>query len=619
MIYLENISLAFGKQVIFDDISCNINPDQRIGLVGRNGSGKTTLLKTIVGQQPLDGGKVNIPKSFKCAFMPQDVVLISKKTIINEALNAFPDMRNALDELEKLAEHDERYADIHCQLYEMDYETKRAEAEKILVGLGFKKEQLGHPVDSLSVGWKMRLVLAQLLLQKADFYLFDEPTNHLDLFAKDWFVEFLRNASFGFILVAHDEYFLNTVCRDICEISRGKLKSYKGGYDSYLKQKELDEVLLEKKYEEQQKLIKKKQVTIDRFRYKASKARMAQSMIKSLEKMEKVEIERKQKGVSFDFPPTERAGKIVLDVKNVSFAFGEKQIFNNVSFKIMRGNKVALVASNGTGKSTLLQVIMGKYHTQTGSVSFGYNVKLVFFEQDQNKSLHPENEIIQEIEQSCQTTEQYARVRGSLGAFLFSGEDVYKKIKVLSGGEKNRVAMVKILLENANFLLLDEPTNHLDIISKNVLLNVLSKYNGTILFVSHDRAFLNSLATDIVELAPDGVEVYSGNYDDYLYYKKQKTPINLSSARSVKQDAHIALKDKQKSSDQMYILQKNIRNLESAITRLEKKITALEKRFAHIAYGSAEYEHIMAEWKNNTRELKEKNSIWEKLMQELDT
>lgn len=626
MINLEEISLAFGQQVIFDKISCNINPGQKIGLVGRNGSGKTTLLKVIAGQQSLDSGQVTIAKSFRWAFMPQDVVLVSEKTILNEALNAFAHMGNLLDELADLehyishnSENDEineRYVAVHHQLYEMNYDSKRAEAEKMLVGLGFLKDNLENLVESLSVGWKMRLILAKLLLQKADFYLFDEPTNHLDLFAKDWFVDFLRNATFGFILVAHDEYFLNNVCKEIFEISRGKIKTHKGSYNSYLVQKEADEALLEKKYEEQKKLIKKKQAVIERFRYKASKARMAQSMIKSLEKVEKVERDHQQKNVRFNFTPVSRSGKIVLDVKNLSFSFGQKQIFNKITFNIMRGKKMAIVASNGTGKSTLLNVIMGKYKQDSGSVSFGHNVKPVFFEQDQNKSLNANNEIIQEIEQSCKTIEQRSRVRGSLGAFLFTGDDVYKKIKVLSGGEKNRVAMVKILLEEANFLILDEPTNHLDIVSKNILLKLLSDFNGTILFVSHDRTFLNSLATDIIELTSSGVETYGGNYDDYLYYKQHRE--SIAKPEKSKAKAQVTNKEQKRSSDNMRELRKKLRNIESAIAKLEKKITQLEGKFATISYGTAAYDQTTAEWRKSKQELKEKNALWEQLVSDLD-
>jgi len=625
MIQLDDICLSFGQQVIFDHISCSISSGQKIGLVGRNGSGKTTLLKVIAGRQSLDSGKVSIPKSFRYAYMPQDVVLVSSKTIINEALSACGTMGKLLDELENLEnyisqnEADEKmleqYALIHQQLYEMDYEGRRAEAEKILVGLGFEKENLEMAVSSLSVGWKMRLVLAGLLLQKADFYLFDEPTNHLDLFAKDWFVDFLRTASFGFILVSHDEYFLDRACDYIAQISLGKLTMYRGGYSSYLQQKKTNELLLEKKYEEQQKYIKKQQATIERFRYKASKAKMAQSMIKSLEKIERINLEHTQKDIRFSLPPVKQSGKIVLNAKSLGFSFGQKKIFHNATFEVARGHKVAIVAPNGTGKSTLLNLIMEKYEPENGEFSFGYNVTPVFFEQDQNKSLNHKNTIIQEVELACHTSQERERVRGLLGAFLFSGDDIQKKIGVLSGGEKNRVAMVKILLKNANLLILDEPTNHLDIASKQVLLDVLSKFKGTIIFVSHDRTFLNNLATDILELTPNGTVNYAGNYDDFLYYKQhaqdEKKSVKTISKKNQKVDgSENGIKVKE--------LRKQISKTEKTIKRLEDKVAKIEGQFATLSYGTPEYQAAVTKLQEVKQELQKQNDFWEQLMIEME-
>ena len=616
MIQINDISLAFGQQIIFDAISCNISPDQKIGLVGPNGAGKTTLLNAIAGKQHLDEGQIRMPKSFKCAFMPQDVVLVSQKTIINEVLNVYPDLAQFVDKLtaidhliakkEATDKQLEEYAEINHHLYEMDYENKRAEAEKILMGLGFKQDQLQNSVETLSVGWKMRLVLASLLLQKADFYLFDEPTNHLDLFAKDWFVEFLKTAPFGFLLVSHDEYFLNEVCENIWAISLGKLKMYHGNYKSYLIKKEEDEALLEKKYEEQQKIIKKKQETIERFRYKASKAKMAQSMIKSLEKVEKIQLEHKQKNVCFRLPEVKQSGKVVIDVKNLGFSFGEKKIFDNATFQVLRGHKVAIVAPNGTGKSTLLNVITGKYRQKNGTFSFGHDVMPVFFQQDQNKSLNLNNRIIEEVESVCETSEERAHVRTLLGAFLFSGEDVNKKVAVLSGGEKNRVAMVKILLKKANLLILDEPTNHLDIASKNVLLDVLSKFKGTIVFVSHDRTFLNNLATDILDLTPQSTHSYVGNYDDYLYHKK-----HVDSFAAFDENEKIEKNRKAKKTlSNPHELHKQIKKIENLIKKLEKKIATLEEAFVDLLYGTPEYIKAINELQKNKKELENQYQAW---------
>ena len=626
MIKLENVSLSFGEQIVFDEVSCNFAPHQKIGLVGRNGSGKSTLLKAMAGRQHIDSGKIYIPKSFNCAFMPQDVVLISEKTILQEALGAFGKLEALLEQKEhieqllRVNEKDEKalvlYAQLHQELHDIEYEAKVAETKKMLTGLGFLEKQLDKPVSELSVGWKMRLVLAKLLLQKADFYFFDEPTNHLDLIAKDWFAEFLRNASFGFILVAHDKYFLNAVCEYICDISLGRLTMYTGNYDKYIVQKEANTAMLERKYEEQQKLIKKKLATIDRFRYKASKAKMAQSMLRSLEKIDKVELEHKQKDIRLHLPPTKPAGKIVLTAKKLGFSFDDKDIFENASFQIKKKRKVAIIAPNGTGKTTLLNVVMGKYTPKNGEFSFGHNVKPVIFEQDQNKSLNHLNSIIQEVESSCKTQEARLRVRNLLGAFLFSGDDINKKISVLSGGEKNRVAMVKVLLQDANFLILDEPTNHLDIQSKNILLDVLSKYDGTILFVSHDRSFLNSLATDILDLTSDGVVSYEGNYDDYLYYKSQ-TEQHAAAAKKLKKKK-TKNSDKEETGKEIYLQRKQLKKAESAIEKLEKKIANLMKKFEAIEYGTEEYSKASADLQKLQSDLVQKNKEWEALMEQVD-
>jgi len=624
MIKLENISLSFGDQVVFDDISWNISPTQKVGLVGRNGSGKTTLLKVIADQQHVDSGRVCIPKSFKIAFMPQDVVLISEKTILDESLTAFEKIEPILDELKKIEvsiaegqksnEIMEQYAHLHQELHELEYEAKCAEAKKILSGLGFKEAQFGMKVSQLSVGWKMRLVLAKLLLQKADFYLFDEPTNHLDLIAKDWFAQFLQDASFGFVLVSHDKYFLDTVCEYICDISLGKLTMYTGNYSKYLVQKEANMAMLEKKYEEQQKFLKKKMATIDRFRYKASKAKMAQSMLRSLEKVDKIELDHKQKVVQFSLPPTKPSGKIVLTAKNLGFSFGNKEIFDHASFQVKRGHKVAIVAPNGTGKTTLLNIIMGKYKPQNGEFTFGHNVKPALFEQDQNRSLNLHNTILEEVEDACPNEAARLRVRNLLGAFLFSGDDVNKRISVLSGGEKNRVAMVKVLLQNANFLILDEPTNHLDIESKNVLLDVLKKFDGTILFVSHDRSFLNDLATDILDLTPHNTFNYEGNYDDFLYYKQ-----NISDGAGKKQEkAQKQKKEHKGDKNQLYSQQKQLKRTEAAIERVEKKIKDLMRTFENLQYGTEKYNQATEKLQKLQSDLREKQGIWENLMMELE-
>jgi ATP-binding cassette, subfamily F, member 3 len=618
MFIAKNLELHFNNQTIFDDVSFNVNSDQRIGLVGRNGSGKTTLLKVIAGQQQLDSGQIEFQKDKKIAYMPQNVVLMSKNNILREALNTFDNLGNLINEfyeLEKfLNEEDpkqlECYSLLQIKLQELEFNKKIIETKKILLGLGFTEKQLQDPVDTLSVGWKMRLVLAKLLLQKADFYLFDEPTNHLDIMAKDWFLDFLKNSNFGFMLVCHDKYFLDQLCKQIYEVSLGRLNFYSGNYSSYKEQKRHNEELLEKKYIEQQKFLKKERALIERFRASATKAKMVQSRLKALEKMELIKLEPKLQTMKISLPSVQRTGKIVLNVKNLSKSFGDKKIFESVSFEIERGEKIAIVAPNGQGKSTLLNTVMGKLVSQEGSFEFGHNVKPVFFEQDQNKSLNLKNDLLAEAESACKTSEQRQRVRGLLGAFLFSGDDVEKRVGVLSGGEKNRLAMVKVLLQEGNFLLLDEPTNHLDIESKEILLNVLKNYDGTILFVSHDRDFLNNLATSIIDLQKGSAHKYKGNYDSFLMQKGF-----LEIEEKVQEDKNITKENDSKNNKFDYETRKKIRNLESKIEKLEKKLEFVSKEFEALEYGTNEYQKAFDQMHKTENELNETLSLWENLLE----
>ncbi len=626
MIHLHDINVHFGSRILFDSISCTIMPHQKIGLVGRNGSGKTTLLNIIAQRMAPDSGTIAMPNDFHCAFMPQDVVLLSDKSILDEALTAFSQLSKAHQEriaIESLL-HDnslsldehtaliERYAHAQQILQDFNYEQVIIQIKKVLLGLGFHESQFNDPVSSLSVGWKMRLVLAQLLLQKADFYLFDEPTNHLDLQAKDWFLSFLKDANFGFILVSHDQYFLDTACTTIFALSARHLKIYNGNYSTYLIQSEQERVILEKKYNEQQKYIKKQTETIDRFRAKASKASMVQSMVKALEKIEPIVIEHDPKSINITLPEAPHAGKIILEVKNLRFGFDpEKPIFHDVTFQILRHQRVALVAPNGTGKSTLLQIIMGKLQPQAGTIIFGHQVLPAFFEQDQNRSLNLNNTMLMEVEESCASSEARSKVRNLLGSFLFSGDDVLKYISVLSGGEKNRVAMAKILLQTTNFLILDEPTNHLDLQSKDILLRALKEYKGTILFVSHDHYFLNGLATHILTLTPNGITLFPGNYESYRYHENLYK--NEQDAHSPEQNGQKV--EKQPSINKIsYERRKQLQQLEKKIESLEKKLHQKTASLATLTYHSPSYKETELSIKSIEKEIADLTGQWEALM-----
>ena len=619
MINGYNICLEMVDQVIFSDISFVFDHNQRIGLVGRNGSGKSTLLKVIAGQQQLDSGSIAIQKGKTIAYLSQDVVLQSDKSIVEETYASFAYVADLvaeqraieaqLDTADDLDELLERYAVVCEKLLHVDQEAMRAEAKKILMGLGFKPEQLDQPVANLSVGWKMRIVLAKLLLQKADFYLFDEPTNHLDIVAKEWFLQFLKRAPFGFVLVCHDRYFLNQLCDVIFELERGKGKLYVGDYNDYEAQKAHDEALLEMQYKNQQRELKQKQEFIDRFKAKASKASVAQSMVKKLEKIELIELPPKAPDINFNFPPIVQSGSVVLTIENVAHAFGEKQIFKNVSFEIQRGKKVALVAANGVGKTTLFNLIAQKLPLTTGTITLGYNVQPVVFDQDQTASLMLDKTILENITESCQkATEQ--KIRAFAGSFLFTKDSINKKVGVLSGGEKNRVGMIKVLLQNANLLLLDEPTNHLDIQSKDILLTALKAYQGTILFVSHDQDFVNKLATDIVELSFDGAKEYQGNYELYVYQKQQEAQ-KAQAAEQVNTSKKLSHDKKEVETVSVKKPQSDVKVLERKIQKLEHEISKTENSFVDLVFGTPQFTNAQKKLIDLKKELEVTLAEWE--------
>ena len=575
MIFVKNLSLQFGSQLVFDNISCNLSDKDKVGLVGRNGTGKSTLLKVIAGYQDYDKGDIETSSHFKIAYMPQEVVITSNKNVVDEAMASFEylhKLKEESDQLEPIIMDDPteeqmtRYCEIAHELLEHNFDEKRAQAQRILMGLGFDLEKQQKSVSQLSVGWRMRIVLAKLLLQDADFYLFDEPTNHLDITAKNWFLDFLKTGSFGYLLVCHDRYFLDKACNKTYELSMGKLTIYHGNYSYYIVQKKTRQEHLERAHEQQQREIKQQERTIERFKASASKATAMQSMVKKLEKIERVEIERGPRVMNLKLQTPERSGHYVLTVKDVAHSFNQK-LFDHVSFEIQREEKAALIAPNGTGKTTLFNLIAKKLPLQHGSISLGHNVTVALFDQDQEKILDPNKTILDEVIASCPRIPE-SQIRATLGALLFSGDDIFKKTKVLSGGERNRVAMAKVILSNANFLLLDEPTNHLDIESKEVILNALQQYQGTILFVSHDQDFVNKLASKIIELTPKGVKTYDGNYEQYLDVQEQITKLKNDSPK--KHPDQIKQQEKKVQNTDFYDLEKKSKNLEKKIEQFEK-------------------------------------------------
>lgn len=614
-----HLSLTRGGRTLINDANFLIQPYDRIGLVGRNGAGKSTLLQVLAGLVKPDAGTININKRATIGYMPQEQVMTSSKPVMEEVLSAHPyhpiEQRIAAIEQQLTIESNEallnELQELHAALEVHHIPDILQQAKNIVQGLGFSAQQLAMTVDSLSVGWKMRVVLAQLLLKNADFYLFDEPTNHLDIVTQEWFLQFLAKSSFGFMLVSHDKAFLDKLCTEIYEIELGKLTPYTGNYSQYLEQKEEELVVLRQKYELQQREIARKKETIERFRASASKAKMAQSMIKELERIELITLPPSLSSVAFSFKLPARSGEVTLQVKNLRQAFGNKVIFDHVSFELKRGSKTAIVAANGVGKTTLLRTIIGGL-PQHGIVEWGHNVSLAVFEQESTGL--PGDMTIMDYLLTHTTNKTDAQIRSLLGAFLFSGDTVQKKLKVLSGGEKNRVKMCQVLLQDANVLLLDEPTNHLDIDSKERLLGALQSYPGTILFVSHDRDFVNRLANHILELTPHGVHQYEGNYDQYLYYREAQIQQTTSSPTTAK----TSISHKQeKPTHNHYEMSKESRKLEQRIQKLEQEIITLHAELANHEYGSSEFTRIMTHVRDKEKQLKESQYRWDELVEKI--
>ncbi|MBP9765496.1 ATP-binding cassette domain-containing protein [Candidatus Babeliales bacterium] len=625
MIFIKNVTLQFGGQVVFDNISCTLQPGEHIGLVGRNGTGKSTLLKVIAKQQQIDNGEIELQKHCRVAYMPQEVVITSNKNVVDETMSSLQDLHVLAEERDSLyeiivndptEEQMTRYADLEHELLEAKYEEKRAQAQKILMGLGFDSAKQQQSVDQLSVGWRMRVVLAKLLLQQADFYLFDEPTNHLDITAKNWFLNFLKEGSFGYLLVCHDRYFLDKACTKTYELSQGKLTMYHGNYSYFIAQKDIRQQFLLQAYEQQQREIKQKERTIERFKASASKATSMQSMLKKLDKIERIEIDIGPRTMEIKLQPPQRSGQYVLTVRDVSYGFTHP-LFRNVSFEVEREDKVALIAPNGTGKTTLFNLIAKKLALQHGTISLGHNVTVALFDQDQEKVLDPEKTIFKEVSDACPRIPE-SNIRAILGALLFSGDDVFKKTKVLSGGERNRVAMAKVILSNANFLLLDEPTNHLDIESKEVILKALQKFEGAILFVSHDQDFVNKLATKILELTPSGIASYTGNYDQYVATKEAVAQHRAQQGTPATKAQPVKTAPEPKQDKDSHETQKKIKNLEKKVEKLEQELAATLEKLGRYQYGSEQYYAAHQEVKKAETSLKATTQEWESLLAQID-
>jgi ATP-binding cassette subfamily F protein 3 len=539
MIQLSGAGKRFGHKLLFENVDWLITNHDHIGVVGGNGTGKSTLMKVLAGMDTFDYGSLIIAKGTSAGYLPQDGLTLSGRTVFAECMSVFDDLRAMEQELETLthsmAELDhtgpeyaavaERYQRVEHQFRARDGYSIEAEVGRVLMGLGFGKEDWQRMTDEFSGGWQMRLALAKLLLQKPNLLLLDEPTNHLDLEARNWLEEYLHNYPHAFLLISHDRYFLDVTVDKTAEIWNKRFWFYTGNYDKFLTQKTQRNEQLQAAYRNQKERIEQLEVFINRFRYTATKAKQVQSRIKELERMERIEIPPEEKTIHFSFPQPKASGRIVAEFEGVAKSYpgrngaGQKEVFGDVSFMIERGDRIALVGINGAGKSTLIKLLAGTEPLTNGEFRLGHNVQSDYFAQDQYKELNPDARIIDDLgELSPRSTE--TELRGLLGCFLFSEDDVFKKIGVLSGGERGRYALLRLLLHPANFLLLDEPTNHLDLRAKDVLLNALVEYTGTVVFVSHDRYFIDKLATRVFEVGGGQVEIFPGNYEDYLWRKQ---------------------------------------------------------------------------------------------------
>jgi len=533
MLSLQNAGKRFGPRVLFLEANWLIRAREKTALVGANGTGKSTLMKVLAGLEPLDYGALQQTKGMSIGYLPQEGLRLAGRTVFEECLTVFDELRDMEREIEHLAgqlavldhaspEYEsaaERFSMLQERFHTLDGYALDAQVGGVLTGLGFVKEDWARQTDEFSGGWQMRIALAKLLLAKPNLLLLDEPTNHLDLETRNWLEDYLKNYPFGYILISHDRYFLDVTIDRTVEIWNKRLNVYQGNYTKYLSQKDERRTQLESAYRNQRIQIEHLEAFINRFRAQATKAKQVQSRIKELEKIERIEIPEEEPIIHFKFPQPPPSGRTVVEAENLSKSYGEKQVLKNVNFTIERGDRVALVGVNGAGKSTLIKLLTSDEAPTSGHVKLGHNVISEYFAQDQYKVLNGDARMLDDISRAALKVPE-VELRSLLGCFLFRGDDVFKPLGVLSGGERNRYALARILVSPSNFLLLDEPTNHLDMRAKDVLLEAIAAFSGTVVFVSHDRYFIDRLATRVLEVGDGAVTSHEGNYADYLRWKE---------------------------------------------------------------------------------------------------
>ncbi|GIU73994.1 MAG: ABC transporter ATP-binding protein [Bryobacteraceae bacterium] len=640
MISLVRAGKRFGPKVLFEDVNWLITPQDRIGLVGANGTGKTTLLRILAGLETLDSGECNVQKGITAGYLPQDGLRLSGRTVFEECLSVFEklramerEMEQALERLSSLPPDDpeyqaasSRYAWLESHFRNLDGYALEAKVGAVLTGLGFPKEDWTRRTEHFSGGWQMRIALAKLLLEQPNLLLLDEPTNHLDLEARNWLEDYLNSYPYAFVLISHDRYFLDVTVRRIAELWNRSLHCYTGGYEAYLRQKEERRQQLIAAWKNQQERIQHLEAFINRFRYQATKARQVQSRIKELEKIERIEIPPEEETIHFSFPQPKPSGRIVAEFRNVTKAYGTRVVLKDVNFVIERGEKIALVGVNGAGKSTLIRMLAGLEPVTAGEYRLGHNVQPEHFAQDQYKALDPDARLLDDL-MSVANGKTITELRTLLGCFLFTEDDVFKTVGVLSGGERNRYALARMLLNPSNFLLLDEPTNHLDLRSKDVLLNALREYSGTLVFVSHDRYFIDQLATRVFEIENGRVNVYPGNYEDYLYRRQGAVPHQSGQADpgpeaatgiAVEQPPRPVPARRRANPLRLRQLERQAEELEEAASRLEQEIAEIELSLQTFV-SAEETRRRMETLEALRRELEETLGQWERTSLELES
>ena len=590
MLNIHDLSVAFGGEFLFEEVSFRLNTGDRVGLIGKNGAGKSTMLKLLSKEIDPDTGSIAADKDVKIGFLKQDIDFIQGRTVLEESYEAFKEIREIELQLDKinqqLAERtdyeSEDYNQLMIDLNEISehYEiiggyNYQGDTEKVLLGLGFKREDFNKLTDTFSGGWRMRIELAKLLLQKNDVLLLDEPTNHLDIESIIWLEQFLKNYAGVVVIVSHDKMFLDNVTNRTIEISLGKIYDYKKAYTEYLALREEIRTQQLASQKNQEKHIQHTERLIEKFRAKASKASMAQSLIKKLERIDRIEVDQDDNSnMNISFPVAVQPGKVVVEAKSIAKSFGDKEVLNQIDLLIERNSKTAFVGQNGQGKTTLAKIIVGELD-HSGSMKLGHNVKLSYFAQNQAEYLNGELSVLDTMINAANEGNR-SKVRDILGSFLFRGDDVEKKVKVLSGGERNRLALAKMLLQPFNVLVMDEPTNHLDITSKNILKQALQNYDGTLILVSHDRDFLQGLTNKVYEFKDKKIKEYLGDINFYLEQR------NVSDLREIEKKTVERTGPVENKNKISYEQQKKLKSLQNKVSKLESQIADLEKEIAEI-------------------------------------